>query len=772
MNKLFYLFIFIIFLNSIFVSAECISTTISKEDYLPSETVQVEILSTASKEIKTTDLMLYNYDVQAYTQFNLIKLSNQKYFLFFDIPQSSGDYYLKIKNYCNNNLETYSAKIITKEPIERFYSNLKDSLKNNLYSVSLDQIVLAGKIFQYDKEFHEQMYSAYTNRPDNCIKKECDIQWISLSSIAFPIIKEQMLNKIREREISIAGQWKIILQDPSSRCNLSINGGNETELVSSILDLTGYNQNPIILSLRCENQTTAKITHIQGNASKEFNFTRNGDILSYNIENTGCYSKIAGGSCDINSTIYSLLALKENNYPINQGTLSWLYSQNLTNSDKAIVYYLAGDINSLNTLISVQSQYGWFPLINEKYKEDVLTTSRIIFAMDNLNAGANYSFSDSIIKAENYLRNKFYPASPTTKENLLWFTFPETKIEPLVSIWPGIIQTKSLGKFDLILRNDGKNNISVKIKLLNSTQNYNFSSKTIKKLTFNVPFIGTTDARTIIEDLEIISSVSDLNGIERGYNIPLIILTNKSAQDVTSGTINSSSDEIGEEDIPSTLPDYNYTDSDLIQKNFYFSEKGIKQNIASKMGEQTFSITLKNKFESEIKNIEITTSSSLITLGPQLSIGFVNSLSPNTDKKIDVIINPNNVISSKQYSGEIIAKGYLNNQKVETKIPVEFNITVEENKSCKELGGKECGTSESCTGSTKNSNDVAFCCVGECKGTGGNQTIGFIILGAVVVLLLGVLFFLKRKPRKETSEFIKEAEKRYEHTFQRPASSK
>ncbi|MBS3073656.1 hypothetical protein J4465_02580, partial [Candidatus Pacearchaeota archaeon] len=240
MNKLFYFFIFIIFLNSVFASAECISTTIAKQDYLPSETIQVEILSSASREIKTTDLMLYNYDVQAYTQFNLIKLSNQKYFLFFDIPQSSGDYYLKIKNYCNDNLETYSTKIITKEPIERFYSSLKDSLKNNLYSVSLDQIVLAGKIFQYDKEFHEQIYSAYTSRADNCIKKECDAQWISLSSIAFPIIKEQMINKIREREILITGQWKIILQDPSIKCNISFNGGNETEFISNILDLTSY----------------------------------------------------------------------------------------------------------------------------------------------------------------------------------------------------------------------------------------------------------------------------------------------------------------------------------------------------------------------------------------------------------------------------------------------------------------------------------------------------------------------------------------------------
>jgi len=772
MNKLFYFFIFIIFLNSVFASAECISTTIAKQDYLPSETIQVEILSSASREIKTTDLMLYNYDVQAYTQFNLIKLSNQKYFLFFDIPQSSGDYYLKIKNYCNDNLETYSTKIITKEPIERFYSSLKDSLKNNLYSVSLDQIVLAGKIFQYDKEFHEQIYSAYTSRADNCIKKECDAQWISLSSIAFPIIKEQMINKIREREILITGQWKIILQDPSIKCNISFNGGNETEFISNILDLTSYSQNQIVISLKCENQTSAKMVYTQDNNSKEFNFTQNENVLSYIIENTGCYSKFPGDVCDINSTIYSLLALKENNYPLGQGTLSWLYSKNLTNSDKAILYYLSADTNSLNTLVSAQSQYGWFPLSNEKYKEDVLTTSKIVFAMAQLNPETAYSFSDRIIKAEDYLRNKFYSASPTTKENLLWFTFTERKIEPLLAIWPGIIQTKSLGKFDIILKNDGKNNASIAINLLNSTQKYNISSKTIKKLTFNIPFIGTTDARTIVENLEIVSIVSGLDGIERTYNVPLIILTNKSAQDITSGTINSSANEIGEGDIPSILPDYNYTDSDLIQKNFYFDEKEIKRDILSKMGEQTFSITLKNKFESEIKNIEITTSSSLITLGPQLSVGFVNSLSPNTDKKINIIINPNNVISSKQYSGEIIARGYLNNQKVEAKIPVEFNITVEMSKSCKELGGQECGTSESCTGRIDNSKDVALCCIGECKGSGGNQTLGFIILGVVVALLLGVLFFLKRKPRKEASEFIKEAEKRYEHTFQRPANRK
>lgn len=769
--------IFFLILIGSWANGQCMTITPTNTEFLPLETLQAEIISFGEKNLTTTDIFLLKNDVQQETKFYLTKISQNRYFLFFDVPKFPGNYQLKIKTICNNQYQFFTQDILVKEPIENIYESTRDAIKNNLYGIPLEQLILAGKIFNYDSNFYEKMYSAYSLREDSCLKKECETKLISLSILSFPQTKDKLSKNLLAYQNSLEGSWKIIPSDMFVICNFS--AYNETREIS-IWPFEIYpiikdyeNQTSFSLVLNCNKDINATLKYSYENQTKDFNFTRmvNPNILTYTINNDGCFGKTIKSPCDVESTTFAVLALKELGFSDN-GAINWLNSQNIGLEEKSVIAYITNDLDSARQIASLQSQNGWFPISSTNYKENIMATTKTLFLLNNLNEINSFGFSNNIRKAEDYLRLKYSSQNIVVKEHVLFFGFDEDKIEPLMGIWPGLIQTKSNGKFDLILKNNAKNNATAVIILLNSSLNYTVDANTIKKITISMPFIGTQNAEIITDTLKV--RYSPLMGdYQKEYNLPLIIQTDKSLYDTTNGTINSSYGNINEGQIPGEI-DYEGTGTTaaLISSDFSFLEIQIKQNLSNIDPKKIAVLTLKNNFGSDIEEIYITQTSSLISLIPNIEPGFISKLGAGETTILNITIDPSSSFMSKEYSGEIIAKGKLNRRDIETRIPVNISVYLERtSKRCIELRGIECGTDEVCSGNLTIASDTVSCCLGECKPkTGNNQLIGFLIIGALIVILLLVLFWMKKKQKKENAPFLEEVQKQYEKTFQRTPS--
>lgn len=776
MSKIFFLIgiLFLLISFSELANAQCMTITLANDEFLSLETLQAEIISFSEKNLTTTDVFLLKNGVQQETRFYLTKVSENRYFLFFDVPKITGNYQLKIKAICNNEYQFFTKEIVVKEPIENIYEGVKEGIKNNLYGIPLEQLILAGKIFNYDSDFYEKIYSAYSLREDSCLKKDCETKLIALSLLSFPQTRDKLSKKLIAYQNGLEGSWKIIPSDNSAVCNLS--AYNETievsgwpfEIYPIIKDYE--NQSSFSLFLACDKDINATLLYSYENYTKNFSFTKmiNQNILTYVMNNDGCFGKTIKSSCEIESTSFAILTLKELGFS-HYGAVNWLNSQNIGIEEKSLIAYANNDLDSAKQIASLQSQNGWFPISSTNYKESILATSKTLLLLNSLNELNNFDFSSNIRKAEDYLRLKYSTQNILVREHILLFGFDKDKIEPLIGIWPGLIQTKSKGNFDLIIKNNAKNNATILINLLNSTLTHSVDANTIKKITISMPFVGTQNAGVITDTLNIKYSPV-IGNYQKEYNIPLIIQTDKSLYDTTTGTVNSSYGNIDENQIPGEI-DYDQigTDISLISTEFTFLESQIKQNLSNIDPRKIIAITLKNNFNSDVTDIYITQTSSLISLIPNIEPGFIQKLDSGKTINLSISLDPSSSFMAREYTGEIIAKGKINGKDVETKIPINISIYIERtSKRCIELGGKECGTEEVCSGNLTTASDTVSCCLGECKSkTSNTQLIGFLIIGALIVILLLFLFWMKKKQKKENAPFLEEVQKQYEKTFQR-----
>jgi uncharacterized membrane protein len=187
----------------------------------------------------------------------------------------------------------------------------------------------------------------------------------------------------------------------------------------------------------------------------------------------------------------------------------------------------------------------------------------------------------------------------------------------------------------------------------------------------------------------------------------------------------------------------------------------------------SFSLRLGNQVESEITDIELTYSTTLVLAGGAITIepGKISQLRKKESKTVKVTINPTNPGT---FNGEITAKGTYKNQEISTSIPVSLvvssgqNQPIDEN-NCSELGGAICQDTETCKVNYTAASDTYVCCVpsSNCqKKSTSNAAIIIVII--VVVILVVILILVMRKPKKQMQEFLKETTKEYEKKFQRP----
>ena len=495
----------------------------------------------------------------------------------------------------------------------------------------------------------------------------------------------------------------------------------------------------------------------------------------------GCFGN-GSGVCDENSTVYALLSLTRTNRLINDSktinATDWLLKNNPSIKAKAIIYLINRDPVLLDSILNTQSSSGWWPKTTE-YKANIETTAIVVYVLKNSIAnGTSSDVLNAISKGEKWLLNQNESSALYDKAFILFMAFSSHDIEPQLTIWPGMIKTGSLGSFDLILQNKGVNDITLSTNLLNSTTLVSLPQNTIKTLKFNVPLITTIDGRVISENLVLTYYPVNSEKIY-GYDVPIIIFSQKSNQEQIIGPINASQEIINQtrqQEIINESENEEENETIEINQSLLSKFKFLGSNFIKNMktGEtSTFTLRLSNGMDKDIEDVRLTWSSSLIGVVDSVDPNSFSSIAKDDYESITVYLNPT---IARIYDGEIIANAKYDGQYIETDIPIRINVTTGTGqgpsiqKNCSNLGGNICKEGETCDVNLTNAYDTYYCCTGKCKGKSSTGTIiAVVAIILAVIILLVVLRLLKRKPKKEMQEYLEEATKQYEKKFQRPS---
>jgi|GEM_PF-2331574 len=781
---------------SSFVSASCISLKLAKTSYIPQETVQVEIDASTIKDIIASDIFLYKGNVRIPVNVFFTKVSNTKYFAWFDLLPGEGDYSLKVRGNCKEGFFVESLDFRVEPTIASKYESLKSLAKDKFSSMSIEELLFVTMALSHDEKVMEQATNAFVSRGDSCLNKNCSTFLNSLTLLAFKdgLIRQRMLDAIEASQNYVnKGAWRLYLNSTATQdCLLWIN--NESSNISlgaggagqySIrLDFGNVTTETITLRVECNESVNGTLNYNYKQFSKNIRMGE-GTILQQILDNKGCFAKDFSKvfvNCDKEASTYAVFALaRTNKFDPNStahiSAISWLNRNADSVEEKAVVYYLTHDSEALTWLLNSQTGSGWWPR-NTSYTPDVRASSITTAVLKAYANNESPELLNSINKAEKWLLNYFGNASLKDKAIILGLAFAPSDIEPILAIWPGIIKTSSLESFNFILQNKGMHDLIINANLLNSTTEIVLNKGTTKNVKFDVPLLTTTDGRALIETLNL-NYRTNISSKFFIYNVPTIIFTQKSIQEQVNGSVNASEEEINESEqeiiINETQEQTQNKTTEINQSLlalFRFVERNISKDAS--VGESfSVSVRLSNQMDKDLKNVRLSYTSTLILMGGSITVepSYIEKLAKGETKTITIYFSPTR---ADNYQGEIEASAEYDGQEIKAVLPVRISvvgITIE-SKNCSEMGGKICaGAKENCTGNLTNSADSFSCCIpaSACKKIGDKGTlVALIIIVVIIAILLIILMILKRKPKKEMKEFLEETSKVYEKRFQRP----
>ncbi|MCX6741585.1 MAG: hypothetical protein NTX24_00190 [Candidatus Pacearchaeota archaeon] len=767
-------------LLSMIVNAEsCVSLNTLRSDFLPGETMQLEVNidpSYSSRDLYTSDLFLYKMpgNTAVGANFFLTKVSNTKFFVWFDVPSVAGDYILKIRELCNGNIIISQTDFKIEKPKSIYYDDLKNKVSGKWSTLSLEENIIAAGALYYDDVLRQDAMTAYFYRKDSCVNTNCSSKNAALSIIAFKdfATRAQMKNLLDAFQNNLRGTWDLeIVAGEAQDCNLSV-GYNNTKQINLAptankfsLDFSNItnstNETQITISDNC-NAISRKVIFTYKNVTKNFSVSN-----SFTLESPGCFGNGLKSACDPESTAYALYAMKTAGFGINdeEKAVSWL-KDNVNSIDQfAILYFLEKDPAMLTQVLASQNYNGAW---QKNGINDVRTTAFVYYIL-LLSDNKTSEILSAMDKASSYLSLSLdNPALGIAEMSYaLFFVFPN--LEPLMSVWPGIVKTKSGEKFNLILNNNGNEDISAYITLFNGSITSTVTKKGMQNLQISVPYVYTSDARVLTESAIIQYSNKVTNSITKTYSIPIILFTLQGIEG-TNGTFIINQSQINQSQqqniINQTLNNTSMNQTtnisgSLIAQNFYFSETNITKNMTT--SEFSFTLRLINRLNSTIRDIDVSASTNFV-MGLQIEPQILGEIGSNEQKIVTVFVDPT-AFSSQRSTGSITATGtYGTNQIVNTTVNIIFVKSSQEStiKSCGEMNGTKCGTNQDCVNKSVTwTSDVNECCLTSCvnKPTSSNKTLSIILIVVVVVILVVVLIFLRKKPQKSMKEFSDELDK-------------
>lgn len=752
------LFFLLLFLLAPITKA-CIEVYLDRQEYLPRETLQIEINADVLREITTEDLFLYRGSYLLPQVFFITKISKNKYFAWTNLPAIESEYLLRVRASCREGLKFAQQEFKIKKPIASLYEKLQ---KENFKNLSVEDHILVALAQSFEKETIAKAEHDFISRNDSCYNRDCPTKYYALSAIAFPLLREKMLDHLIARQNFLVGNFSLEIFSQPQNCTLKISSENvsngtilnlsERQFVSLFLD-PFREKKEIKIELACNNSVEVSLVYSYKNIEKRLK-KENTTNFSFTLNNEGCWGPGFRDNCDEESTAYALLTLAYLGREIENKSVEWIKNKQLILC-KA-VYYLITKDNETGFFLKANEMYsgGWPKFVNG-YVTDIPTTAITYFSLEEKSK-----------RAETRMLSMFEEAAQKEKAYILFFIFSKEKIEPIISFWPGMIKTKSEGNFNLILKNEGPYNVTLEISFINSSINSSLKKNSIKTFMIKVPKIITPTGEILTENIEI-KTRTDFGGFST-YNIPVLLFTEKGSGN-SVGNVNVTEQEINkslEEIINSTnLTMQNETANiteRLLQRKFRFSESIINRTITKK---ENFTITLKiaNSYETEIRDVKIEPTLGLVSILTVEPLYF-EKIEKKEQKEIIIRVEPK---SPGTYSGSIIAQGKLDSQQISTNVSIFFYVYFNETLTCEEMNGTECSMQDfECKGEEVIAKDTFHCCLGKCEKIKKSNFLPILIIIIALVLLILAYFLVKRKPKKEMSDLIEEVGKKYRERFQ------
>ncbi len=763
-NKFFTVFIagLIIFIFGLVMSQACLTLSTYKTEFLPKDTMQLEIGAeyghSLVKDIYSSDLFLYKDGQLINADYYLVKVSSEKFFAWFNVP-NEGDYILKVKAQCDTGFTYTPIEFKVNRPKSVYYDSLTDRVDGKWSSFKVDEVALASAALSYNSRLFQDALENYFSRKDSCLNTNCSTKSAALALISFRDFstRSQLKNLINSYQNNLQGQWFLEYESKISQdCNLSIE--NTTRILNIVpdkniisIDLSGYSNMSKVLIVDGCNLSSRKIVFRYGGVFKNFTISNN-----FEMPNLACFGNNTKNACDPESTAYALFSLYVSGFDINDKdkAVSWL-SNNADSADQvAIVYLFTRDPNKLNQVLASQTYYGAW----QKTGTNDVQASVTIYYILNKVENKTQIVMEAIDKAKEYLDQSLSTSSIADESYTLFFVFPN--LEPLMSIWPGIVKTKSSSSFSVIMQNTGPEDIEVSASIMNSSMMLEIQKGSSKKLGINVPNIKTPDGRIITEILTLQYSDKILNSMTRTYSLPVLITTIKGEESNFTFIINQSliNENQTNELINESMNSTSKLSESTIKENFYFSEPNITRTIYS-LEIFSINVNLMNKFPNQIEGITIQKSAGLSDL--EINPAVIDIIDSNDSKTVTIYVDPSKISSiSKKLDGRLEVSGEYNGTDINTMLYMKFVLDVTSLKKCKELKGTICIGNETCRGNNQTSASDGSCCLSSCdtvlntNTSSKNITVAIVIIVVILLALVGVLFFLKKRPRKDMKEFM------------------
>jgi len=737
-----------------FIDENSVEINLNKQEFLPYETLQIEIIGNFTSPIVANDIKIKREGLIMPAQFYVEKISPSSYFAYAILGLSPGDYNLTITANFPTGVGIFEREIKILDISNSYYLDLLNSIKDRWFLLNNKELIYAQSAirgidkFQDEKALNELLPRLETF---NDIEKALALIVIDSENEAWLLQKTKLMNYFLAIQDNSVGMFKAnIKTNIDAECE--VNGveeridNSEKDIIVNFLNASSLNLTLYCFKMNGEDKINASVDDIKKvNASlikeyfgnkKEYSFNKTieekDNILALKFSLNKEF-----GSVNNDSILTSLVLISFIDNNINQySSVNWLKKQNDSVIKNIALAYL-NNADAINYLVSKQGYSGALPQDSGFSAAEI---SCLAYKYGNMpTRSLLYNWIKSNINSFNI------------KDKSACLDLALTK-QDVINVLPGIVKTKTGGSFDLYLGNKGISDANAEIRniLLNLNASIEIKKDQTKKVAITVPSL--TSAKDYVEDK--ISIYYKNNS----YSVPIIIFieANATAENITK--INET--ETYKVIINQTGEEINETKRMI--DIFKIEPEKIEVNVAN---ETQTKIKLKNIGKEKIENIIVWSSASLFGVVKNIQPSIINELNAGEEKEITIVFDKGSLPS---YEGSITIEGVANGVNYKRDVFVKLSSPLPQViglPSCTELNGTICKADEKCSGALKSSKE-GTCCVGKCSGKKTKQILGIIFILIGIIIIAAAIIVLKRKPKgKRIEEVIKriqekEAEKK------------
>lgn len=732
------LFLIILLLPSVLA---CVDIKLGKGSYYPRETFQAEVTVEFARALDNGNIYFYQNGKEISLVFKREQIAANKYFIYAQLPPTIDNYKFVLKNVLC--IENRTTKTVTKEvlfSVDNSISNLYKWLsEQTLTWPAGDDGALTLLALNYDSDLAKKGRDSLIGsaKSGDCWPfASCNVKTTALSLSALSNVPAINKNWILDSQNNVKiGLWDLIVtSDAEKQCNLDING--QSQVINLKVGSNTFLLNlpdDLLVTISTDCGQPAYVSHTYLGTLNRFDFQND----SLTLNNQKCFGTAYRSGCDTSSTAYALWALKSIGFS-DEKAAAWLDENSMTTVERAISFILTSNPNMKEWLINNQAIQGYWSA-SALALGNGSSIEATIFSIEALKNQIDSDSVAAVAKAKAWLLQELYDEDSSSISEMalsLALIFKSSQIEPLIYFEPAVFKAKSGTNLSLKLINNGLTAVTGILSFEGkSVGAFNVNKSSSSYFLFSTPQKSQTTFTSFSLDYNSL-------GMNRTFSIPVLIW----------------SAGITETDIEQSVQQETI-ETDILPPAIQFIETFVNETVNSGTKIHV------NIWNPSSKSVEVTLLPSWDFVSENIISVSPDKVTLAANKTQEITINIGNRTGA--FSGTIDAKTSTST----ASIPVSLKIMMEgqELKTCGQLGGKVCNSTENCTTSNLTYTSEGFCCIGICqplkvepKKPSTNILLG---LGILVAVIVGVIAFLLlktgKKPKKGIGEELKKIEEHY-----------